>query len=445
MLERLFKLSANNTNIRTEIRAGIVTFMTMAYIIFVQPFIMMEAGMDFGAVMVATCLSAALATLVMAFGANYPIALAPCMGENVFFVSVATGAVTGVAIGWEAALTAVFISGALFLVLSLFKFREKVFDSIPLSMKASISVGIGLFIALLGLKNAGIIMKAPSPGVLVQLGHLTSKPTLLAIGGLLLVAILIALRVRGALLIGLVATALAGIPLGIVEFQGVVEAPPSLAPVLFKLDFSSIWDLSMITVVAIFLFMVLFDTIGTLIGVGQQAGLLNAEGKLERAGKALMADAVGTTCGSLIGSSTVSSYMESAAGVSEGGRTGLCAVVAAVLFMLSIFFAPIVRMVGAGYPIEGGVVLNPVTAPALIIVGYFMVRGVRNIPWEEPTEGIPAFITMIGIPLSNIGDGIALGFIAYTLIKLFSGRGRDVSLLVYIMTALLIVLFAVRM
>jgi len=443
MLEKIFKLKANATNVRTEVRAGVVTFMTMAYIIFVQPAVMKEAGMDFGAVMAATCIAAAVATTVMAFAANYPIALAPCMGENFFFVSVATGAVTGVAVGWQAALAAVFIAGALFLLLSAFRFREKVFESIPLSLKASIAVGIGLLIAFVGLKNAGIIVD--SEASLVTLGDLTAKPTLLALGGLILVSVLLSLKVRGALLISLLATAVTGVPAGIVKFEGFVEAPPSLAPVFLKLDFSNILDVSMITVVAIFLFMVLFDTIGTLIGVGQQAGLLDEEGKLERAGPALLADAVGTTCGSLIGSSTVSSYIESAAGVNEGGRTGLCGLTTAVLFILALFFAPVVRMVGGGCVTPDGVVLNPVTAPVLIIVGYLMAKGVRAIPWDEPSDAIPAFITMIGIPLTNIGDGIALGFVSFALIKVLSGKGRDVSLLAYIMAALLMVLFAVRM
>lgn len=441
-MERLFKLRENSTTVRTEVRAGVVTFMAMAYIIFVQPAVMAGAGMDFGAVMVATCLSSALATLVMAFVANYPIALAPCMGENFFFVMVATGAVTGAAIGWQATLAAVFISGVLFLLLSFFKIREKIFESVPSSLKSAISVGIGLFIALIGLKNGGIIV--PDPATMVALGDLTAQPTLLALGGLLLISVLLSLKMKGSLLIGLVVTAIAGIPLGIVQYCGIVDTPPSLAPVLLQLDFKSLLNITMLPVIAIFLFMVLFDTIGTLIGVGQQAGLMT-EGKLPRAGRALLADAAGTTAGALMGSSTVSSYIESAAGVSEGGRTGLTGVVTAVLFLLAIFFFPVVRMVGGGFEVVEGVFLYPVTAPVLIIVGYFMAGGVTNIPWDDPTEALPAFITILGIPLTyNIAYGIALGFISYALIKPLSGQGKEVPLLVYIMAALLIVLFLLR-
>lgn len=443
VIEKIFKLQENMTDVKIEIRAGVVTFMTMAYIIFLQPAIMAEAGMDFGAVMVATCLSSALATLVMAFVANYPIALAPCMGENFFFVAVATGAVTGVAVGWRVALTSVFISGALFLFLSLFKIREKIFESIPLSLKSAISVGIGLFIAFIGFQKSGIVSSAPA--TMVTLGKLSSLPTLLSIVGLLLISTLLSLKVRGALLIGMVITAVLGIPLGIVKYHGIIESPPSISPVLFKLDFASTLDIAMLPVTIIFLFMVLFDTIGTLIGVGSRAGLMS-EGKLPRAGRALLADATGTTFGALIGSSTVSSYIESAAGVSEGGRTGLSSVITAILFLLAIFFAPVVRMIGEGYEISEGVFLNPVTSPVLIIVGYFMAQGVKNIPWDEPTEAIPSFITILAIPLTyNIGDGIALGFISYTLIKLLSGQGRKVSILVYIMALLLIGLFLLRL
>jgi len=443
MIEKLFKLTKNGTTVRTEIRAGVVTFMTMAYIIFVQPAVMQGAGMDFGAVMVATCLSSALATLVMAFAANYPIALAPCMGENFFFVMVATGAVTGTAVGWQATLAAVFISGVLFLLLSFFKIREKIFESVPLSLKSAISVGIGLFIALIGLKNGGIIV--PNPATMVALGDLTAPPTLLALGGFLLISVLLSLKVKGAILIGLVVTAVAGLPLGVVQYHGIVDTPPSIAPVLFQLDFKSLLNLTMLPVIAIFLFMVLFDTIGTLIGVGQQAGLMT-KGKLPRAGRALLADAAGTTAGALMGSSTVSSYIESAAGVSEGGKTGLTGVVTAALFLLAIFFSPVVRMVGGGFEIAEGVFLYPVTAPVLIIVGYFMAGGVTNIPWDDPTEALPAFITILGIPLTyNIAYGIALGFISYALIKPLSGQGKNVPLLVYIMAALLIGLFLLRM
>jgi AGZA family xanthine/uracil permease-like MFS transporter len=435
LIEKLFKLADNGTTVRAELRGGLVTFLTMSYIIFVQPGVLSAAGMDFGAVMVATCLASALATFVMAFGANYPVALAPCMGENFFFVTVCLGLVTGSKVPWEVALAAVLVSGVLFLLLSFFKLRESIVQALPLSLKHAIPVGIGLFIAFIGLQQGGLVVAAP--GSMVRLGDLGSGPALLTLAGLLLTSALLVLKVKGAILFGLLATTLVGLPFGLVSYHGLVSAPPSLGPVLLKVDLAGLLDLAMLPVVVIFLFMVLFDTIGTLVGVGQQAGLMK-DGKLERAGRALLSDAVGTTAGALLGTSTVSSYIESAAGVAAGARTGLASLVTGALFLLALFFAPLVQMVGGGVETAPGVFLHPITAPVMILVGSMMVRGVREIPWEDPAEALPAFLVVLGVPLTySIADGLALGFIAYPLLKLCAGKARAVPALVYVMAALL--------
>jgi adenine/guanine/hypoxanthine permease len=435
LLQRFFKLQENNTSVRAEVRGGLVTFLTMSYIIFVQPGVLSAAGMDFGAVMVATCLASALATFVMAFGANYPVALAPCMGENFFFVTVVTGVVTGTVVSWQVALAAVFLSGLLFLVLSLFKLREAIVDALPLSLKYAIPVGIGVFIAFIGMQQGGLVVAAK--GSMVKLGDLASGPALLTLFGLLLTSVLLVLRVKGAILFGLLASTLAGLPFELTVYHGVVDLPPDLSPVFLQMDLAGLLDLAMVPVVVIFLFMVLFDTIGTLIGVGQQAGLMK-KGKLERVGRALLSDAVGTTAGAMLGTSTVSSYIESAAGVAAGARTGLAAVTTGLLFLLALFFFPLVKMVGGGVEVAEGVFLHPVTAPVMILVGSMMVRSVKEIPWDDHAEAIPAFLVILGIPLTySIADGLALGFIAYPVLKLFSGRGREISALVYVLAVLL--------
>lgn len=441
LIERIFQLSARGSSVRAEVRGGVVTFLTMSYIIFVQPGVLRAAGMDFGAVMVATCLASALATLVMAFGANYPVALAPCMGENFFFVSVCAGAVTGAPVPWPAALAAVLVSGVLFLLLSAFRFREALVEKLPQALKHAIPAGIGLFIAFIGLQQGGLV--AAAPGSMVRLGDLASGPALLTLGGLVFIGVLLALRIPGAFLWGLLASTAAALPLGLAEWHGLVSAPPSLAPVFFKLDLSSLLDAAMIPVVVIFLFMVLFDTVGTLVGVGQQAGLMK-DGKLARAGRALFSDAVGTTAGALLGTSTVSAYIESAAGVAAGARTGLSGVVTAMLFLLAMFCFPLVQMVGGGV-VVGGVPYHPITAPVLILVGSMMVRMVAHVPWDEPSEAIPAFLVIAGIPLTySIADGLALGFVAYPLLKLLSGKGRQVPGLVYLMAILLCGVFVMK-
>ncbi|MBM4063735.1 MAG: NCS2 family permease, partial [Planctomycetes bacterium] len=385
---------------------------------------------------------AALATFVMAFAANYPVALAPCMGENFFFVAVVTGAVTGRPVPWQIALAAVFASGALFLILSLFRFREAVFAAIPRSLLAAIPAGIGLFLAFIGLQQGGLVVGAP--GSLVKLGDLSAPPALLCLFGLVLVAALLALRVRGALLWSLLASTLVGLPFGLTSWRGAFAVPPDPSPVLLQLDLRGLLDVAMLPVVAIFLFMVLFDTIGTLAGVGQQAGLVR-DGKLERAGPALLADAVGTTAGALLGTSTVSSYIESAAGVAAGARTGLASVATGVLFLLALFCFPLVQMVGGGVEVAPKVFLHPITAPVLIAVGWMMMRSVREIDWEDPRESVPAFLLIAGMPLTfSIADGLALGFVAWPLLRLLTGRGREVPWLVYVLAVLLGGVFALK-
>ena len=455
MVERLFGLRERGTTVGTEIRAGVVTFMTMSYIIFVQRAVLGSpppagAGMDPGAVVVVTCLASALACFVMGLVANYPIALAPVMGENFFFVTVAGMTMAGEVVGWRVALTATFVSGALFLVLSVFRVRERIFEAIPQGLKYAISVGIGLFIALIGLQRAGVIVG--DPFTQLTLGPLHRPETELALFGLALTAALWARNVRGAFLLGIAMTTLVGLASGLVTFHGVVSRPPSIAPIAFELDFQRTLNLAMLPVVIVFLFMVLFDTIGTLIGVGEQAGLIKA-GKLERAGRALLADAVGTTAGAAMGSSTVSSYIESAAGVAEGGKTGLTAITTGVLFLLAILFTPLVEMIGGGNlvthtlqvgseKLEVQVALLPVIAPVMILVGCLMASGVRKIDWKDPTEALPAFLVIVGMPFTyNIANGFALGFVSYPLMKLAAGRGREVSTLVYVVGVIFLLYF----
>ncbi len=436
MLEKLFKLTENQTNIRTEVIAGITTFMTMAYIIFVQPSILSIAGMDFGAVMMATCLSAALATLLMGFYANYPIALAPAMGENFFYVYTV---VLTMGISWQVALGAVFLSGVAFFVLTLFKIRELIIDAVPRSLKNAIAVGIGFFITFIGLVNAGIIER--NPAGIVKLGNLQSLPVLISIFGILVTIVLMVWRVKGAILIGIIATTLVSLPFGIVKYQGLVSAPPSLAPTFMQMDILGALQLGLVTVVTVFLFMAVFDAIGTLIGIGEQAGFL-VNGRLPRANRALMSDALGTVVGASLGTSTVTAYIESAAGVEEGGRTGLANVITGVLFLLAIFFSPIVQMIGGGYQV-GESLLFPVTSPALIIVGSLMARNITKIIWDDMTEAFPAFLTVVGMPLTySIADGLAFGFISYPILKALSGKFREISWLVYLLGLIFLLRYA---
>jgi AGZA family xanthine/uracil permease-like MFS transporter len=434
MLQRLFKLKENHTDIKTEVMAGITTFMTLSYIVFVQPTVLSACGMDFGAVLVATCLASAVATFLMGIYANYPVALAPGMGQNFFF---AYTVVIGMGIRWETALGTVFISGAVFLFLSFFGFREKLIDGIPASLKEAIAVGIGLFVAMIGFQWSGIVVASSS--TLVALGPLRSSPVLLSLFGLLLTVILLAARVRGALLWGILATALAGLPLGVVKYHGVVARVPSIMPTLLKLDIRGAFDLGLISVVFVFFFLALFDSVGTLIGVSNQAGFL-VNGRLPKAREALAADAFGSVSGALFGTSTITAYVESAAGVAEGGRTGLSNMVTGLLMLAALWFYPLSRMVGDGFRLPDGSQIYPVVAPALIVVGSMMLRNVSRIRWEDPTEAIPAFLTMVLMPFSfSITEGIAFGFISYSLLKLVTGRGREVHGLVYLFAALFVV------
>jgi AGZA family xanthine/uracil permease-like MFS transporter len=433
MLERLFALKEQNTNPGRELIAGLTTFMTMSYIIFVQPAVMGAAGMDPGAVMVATCLSSALGTVLMALLANYPIALAPAMGHNFYFTYIV---VLTLGYSWQEALGAVFVAGLVFILLSTVGLRETLMNVLPDCLKNGIPVGIGLLIALVGLEWSGIV--TGHAVTYVTLGDLTSKPTLIAILGLAVMAILFALKIRGAILTGILVTAAAGLLTGIVEFKGVISAPPSIAPTLLKLDIPNVFkDPHLITVIFVFLFLDLFDTIGTLIGVSQQGGLMR-EGRLPKARQALLSDAIATCGGAVLGTSTVTSYIESASGISAGGRTGLTAIAVAVLFLLAIFFSPLVHMIGAGYA-SGNATLYPVIAPALIIVGAMMFKNIVNVDWNDYTESIPAFLTLVMMPLAfSITEGISFGVISYVLLKVVSGNGKRVHWLLYLFAALFV-------
>ncbi len=428
-----FQVHKNGSTVRTELLGGVTTFLTMVYIVFVNPAVLSQAGMDFGAVMTATCLAAGIATWTMGLAANYPIAMAPGMGENFFFLTV----VVGMQVPWRIALAAVFISGVVFVLMNLFRLREMLIHAVPASLKHSIAAGIGLFIALIGMKNGGILENDAGLGhfVLGKLGH---PATLITLAGLLIIASALALRVRGAILLGILASTGLAWAIGLVEWQGLVAAPPSLAPTFLQLDLSGLLTWEMMPVIFIFLFMAVFDAIGTLIGIGEQAGFMR-EGRLPRAGRALTADAAGTVVGSLLGTTTVTAYIESATGVEAGARTGLANMVTGSLFFLALFFSPLARMVGAGVEIEPGVFVNPMTAPAMIIVGGLMARSVVKIDWTDVTESFPAFLVLAGIPFFwSIADGIAFGFIAYPLLKLAAGRPQEASGLVYIVGALMV-------
>lgn len=442
-LERFFRLGENGTTVRTEMVAGATTFMTMSYIIFVQPTVLSAAGMDFGAVMVATCLASGLFTILMGLLTNYPIAQAPAMGHNFFFAFTVCGAVTtgGLGYSWQAALGAVFLAGCTYVVLSLVGFREALLNTIPASLKMAIAVGIGLLIALVGFEWAGIVVAAP--GTYVTLGNLRSPPVLLALFGTLLTAVLIVRGIRGAILLGILATALVGLPFGLVRYGGLVAAPPPVTPTLFQLEIGKVFtEMGFLTAIFIFFFLDLFDSIGTMVGVAQQAGFLK-EGKLPRAREALFSDALATVGGALLGTSTVSSYIESAAGVAMGGRTGLASLFTGLLMFLALFFYPLVRMVGGGLEVGKGVVLYPVIAPALILIGSMMLENVKEVPWKDPTEAIPAFAAIVVMPFTfSITEGIAFGFIAYAALKLATGRGREVHPLTHLFAALFVVRYA---
>ncbi|EEX65975.1 NCS2 family permease [Vibrio metoecus] len=424
MLEKLFKLSEYRTNVRTEILAGVTTFLTMAYIIFVNPAILSDAGMDRGAVFVATCLAAAIGCFIMGFIANYPIAQAPGMGLNAFFTY---GVVLGMGHTWQVALAAVFCSGVLFILLSLFKIREWIINSIPHSLRTGISAGIGLFLAFIALKNAGIVVD--NPATLVSLGAITSLHAVLGAVGFFLTIGLVYRGVKGAVMIAILAVTGLGLVFGDVQWGGVMSAPPSIAPTFLQLDFSSVFELGMISVVFAFLFVDLFDTAGTLVGVATKADLIEKDGKIPRLNRALLADSTATSVGALLGTSNTTSYIESVSGVAVGGRTGLTAVVVGILFLLALFFSPLAGMIPAY-----------ATAGALFYVAILMMSGLVSIDWRDLTEAAPTVVTCLMMPLTfSIAEGISLGFIAYAAIKLFSGKGRSVSLSVWVMAAIFVI------
>ncbi len=427
MLDKIFNLSTLNTSLKQELVGGSTTFLTMAYIIFVQPTVLSAAGMDFGAVLVATCISSAVAIIIMGIYAKYPIALAPGMGQNFFF---AYTVVLTMGIAWQTALGVVFIAGSIFIILSFFGVREKIINAIPESLKHAIAVGIGLMITLIGLEWAGLVVDHPT--LLVTLGDLSKPTTLLALFGLLLTSIFLVRNIRGAMLIGILFTTIIGTFTGLIPFKGVLSLPPSMEPTLFQLDIISAFSFDLIVVIFTFLILDLFDTIGTLIGVAGEADLLK-NGKLPRAEKALLSDAVGTVVGALCGTSTVTSYVESAAGVASGARSGLANIFTAALFIIALFFYPLIQMIGGGIEVENGIRHYPTIAPVLILVGIYMIKSVRKIAWNDFSESIPAFFTIIFIPFSfRITEGIAFGFISYTVLKLFSGKGKEIPVLMWV-------------
>ncbi|MBA7513498.1 Adenine permease AdeP [subsurface metagenome] len=429
-MEKYFKLKENNTTVKTEVIAGITTFMTMAYILIVNPLILSETGMDFGALFTATALASIIATLVMALVAKLPFALAPGMGLNAFF---AFTVVLGMGYTWQFALTAVFLEGIIFLILTFLNVREAILNCIPDNIKKAISVGIGLFIAFIGLSNSGLIVKGA--GTPLALGEMGSGTVLLAVIGLLITGFLLAKKIKGALLIGIVATTVIGIPLGVTNIEGfkIASMPASLRPILFKFEWQNVFTIDMLIVLFTFLFVDMFDTVGTLIGVSTKAGMLDSKGRIPRAKQALFADAIGTTVGACLGTSTVTTYVESAAGVEEGGRTGLTSLVTAGMFGIAIFLSPLFLMVPAA-----------ATAPALILVGLFMLSPIKDIDLSDYTEAIPAFLTLIIMPLSySIAEGIVFGMLSYILLKIVTLKFKDIPVLTYIVCAVFMLKFFV--
>ena len=419
-LEKRFRLSERKTDVKTELMAGFTTFMTMSYILAVNPQMLSQTGMDKGGVFTASVIASIIAMVCMAFLANLPFGLAPGMGLNAFFTFTV---VKTLGYTWQFALTAVFLEGIVFLILSLFKVREMIFDAIPINLKKAVSCGIGLFIALVGLVNSGIILQGE--GTVLQLGNLLSRESVVFIVGLFIIALLLAREIKGALMYGILASTILALILGVSKYQGgsPITLPPSLAPVAFKIQFDKIFTFDMFTVVFTFLFVDIFDTVGTLVGVSAKAGMLDEQGKLKEASPALLADAIGTTMGALLGTSTVTTFVESASGVAEGGRTGLTALSTAFFFFLSLFLFPVFGMIPA-----------QATGPALVIVGLFMLSSIKEIDFYEYSEAIPAFITIIAMPFCySIAEGISFGMISYVLIKLLAGKRKDISILMYIL------------
>ena len=422
----MFDPEAHGSSVRIELLAGATTYLTMAYIVVVNPLILSAAGIDHGAAFAATCIAAALGTAAMGLLANLPLALAPGMGLNAYFTYTV---VKGLGISWQVALGAVFLSGVLFLIVSLLRVREWLVNAIPMSLKLGIGAGIGLFLGLIGLHEMGLV--TGNPETLVTLGSLDKPPTLLACLGFLIIAGLSARRVPGAILIGILLTAAFGVPLGLTQFHGVVSAPPSLAPTFLKLDIAGALGLGVATVVLTFFLVDVLDNAGTLIATTQRAGLMRSDGTIARLREALLADSGGAIMGSLLGTSTTTSYIESAAGIQAGGRTGLTALVVALLFALTLLFAPVATAIPAF-----------ATAPALVFVACLMARALRDVDWEEATEYVPAVILAIGIPFSfSIAAGIGLGFIVYVVVKAAAGRIGEVAGAVWLIAGLSLLKF----
>ena len=421
MLNRLFELDKHATTVRVEVMAGVTTFLTMAYITVVNPSILSAAGMDFGAVFVATCIAAAIGSVIMGLYANYPIAQAPGMGQNAFFTF---SVVLGMGHSWQTALGAVFVSGMIFVVLSVLPVREWLINAIPRSLKLGMAAGIGLFLGFIAFKNAGIVVQ--NDATFVTLGNIVSFEPLVCLAAFVIIAALAARRVRGAVIIGILAATVVGWLFGKNEFHGLLAMPPSPAPVLLQLDIAAALQWSMLTVILSMLIVDVFDTAGTLIGVATRAGLVDADGKLPRIGKALLSDSTATVVGAIAGTSSTTSYIESAAGVEAGGRTGLTAVVCGLLFIGCLFFAPLAQSVPAY-----------ATAAALLFVACLMTRSLADIDWPDVTESAPAVVAAITMPLAfSIAEGIGLGFISYVLIKLVSGRARDCSPAAFVIAAI---------
>ncbi|MBV8801631.1 MAG: NCS2 family permease [Gammaproteobacteria bacterium] len=419
MLNRFFKLNEQNTSVRTEVIAGSTTFMAMAYIIFVNPSILSLTGMDPGAVFVATCLASAFSSALMGLLANYPIALAPGMGLNAYFTY---GVVLSAGHTWQTALGAVFISGVIFLLISLLPIRQYIIKSIPHSLKVAIVAGIGFFLGIIGFKNAGFIIG--NQQTLVSLGNLHNPTVLLAAFGFFLIVGLDALRISGAVIISILIVSCLGISFGYGTFHGFFAMPPSIGPTLFQLDLRGAMSLGLVTIVFAFLFVDLFDNTGNLIGIAHRAGFMTADGKLPRINRVLIADSTAAIVGAALGTSTTTSYTESIVGVQAGGRTGITAIVVAIFFLLALFISPLAQSI----PIYA-------TAPALIFVACLMARALTEINWTDSTEYAPAIVTTITMPLTySIADGIAFGFISYTAIKIISGRFRDLNIAIVLLT-----------
>ncbi len=440
-LESCFKLKQNNTTVKTEIYAGLTTFMTMAYILIVNPSLLSASGMDSGAVLTATALGAAIGTFAMAALSNYPFALAPGMGLNAYF---AYTVVLQMGYSWKMALAAVFVEGIIFIILSLVNVREALFNAIPKNMKSAVSVAIGLYIAFIGMQNAGIIVNEDS--TLVTLGNVKDISVFLALVGTVITVVLVAKKVKGALFFGILITYIIGIICQIAGIyavnpdagvyslipSGIISAPPSLSPTFMKMDFSNVFSWDFFVVMFSFLFVDIFDTLGTLIGVSTKAGYLDKEGKLPRIKGALLADAIGTTAGAVLGTSTVTTFIESASGVAEGGRTGLTSAVVGLLFLVALIFSPVIMAIPSF-----------ATAPALIVVGLFMIEQVVNIDFSDYTEGFPAFITIIMMVVAySISTGLIFGVISYVLLKIFTGRGKELNPVIIVIAVLFVLKLA---